>query len=355
MALPDLEELLQPISEDSPTGENLEYDQEFSDLERIAQGTPDRVIRVKDPENPEQEIDQVVPGEEADPREVQSLCESLFKRTRDLRVGMYFARAATRLEGLQGYVWGLSLISGLLSRYWAPLHPQMEPDELREPILRNNTLAGLADPGAMLRTLRGAPLVESREVGRFLVRDVEVADGTLSPLDGQMQATPELINAAMRSADQEAIAARMQASVDAVARLDEIERAFRENDALGPDLSPVKKLLRGVEHTYAKVLRQESAEAESAEAGEGGEAGGGAGEGEAVRSGKLRNRGDVRMVLEQVCDFLERTEPANPAPLLIRRAIRILDMSFLDIIRDVAPDSIAQVEGLGGLSGLSQE
>jgi type VI secretion system protein ImpA len=50
-----------------------------------------------------------------------------------------------------------------------------------------------------------------------------------------------------------------------------------------------------------------------------------------------------------VCEFLERTEPAHPAPLLIRRAARLLDLSFLDIIRDIAPGAASQIEDLGGL------
>jgi len=56
----------------------------------------------------------------------------------------------------------------------------------------------------------------------------------------------------------------------------------------------------------------------------------------------------VRIALE-VCDFLERTEPSHPAPLLIRRAARLLDLSFVDIIRDLAPDAAGQIENLGGL------
>ena len=53
-----------------------------------------------------------------------------------------------------------------------------------------------------------------------------------------------------------------------------------------------------------------------------------------------------------MCDFLERTEPSNPAPLLIKRALRLLDRSFIDIIQDLAPESFEQIERLAGnLSG----
>jgi type VI secretion system protein ImpA len=54
-------------------------------------------------------------------------------------------------------------------------------------------------------------------------------------------------------------------------------------------------------------------------------------------------------MLESVSDFLERTEPSHPAPLLIRRAARLLDLNFIDIIRDIAPEAAGQIEHLGGI------
>ncbi|MEL6107641.1 MAG: hypothetical protein AAFU85_16505, partial [Planctomycetota bacterium] len=49
-----------------------------------------------------------------------------------------------------------------------------------------------------------------------------------------------------------------------------------------------------------------------------------------------------------VCDFYEINEPSSPLPLLIRRAQRLASASFLDILRDVAPDGLIQAEALGG-------
>jgi type VI secretion system protein ImpA len=49
-----------------------------------------------------------------------------------------------------------------------------------------------------------------------------------------------------------------------------------------------------------------------------------------------------------VCEWLERNEPSNPAPLLIRRSQRLMTKSFIDIIRDLVPDGLSQVEKLAG-------
>ena len=36
-----------------------------------------------------------------------------------------------------------------------------------------------------------------------------------------------------------------------------------------------------------------------------------------------------------ICAYLERSEPTNPAQLLLRRAERLIDKSFLQLVRDL--------------------
>ena len=55
MADLDIDKLVAPVSEDSPCGDDLEYDPDFGELERIAQGTPghemgDEVIEAQPPD-----------------------------------------------------------------------------------------------------------------------------------------------------------------------------------------------------------------------------------------------------------------------------------------------------------------
>jgi type VI secretion system protein ImpA len=105
----------------------------------------------------------------------------------------------------------------------------------------------------------------------------------------------------------------------------------------------VEKLLRRAQQLLGDALGVAQPDAEGASEGGAAAAGNDAG------NGQLRTRADARRLLESVCDFLERTEPAHPAPLLIRRAARLLDLSFLDIIRDIAPGATGDIENLGGL------
>ena len=66
-------------------------------------------------------------------------------------------------------------------------------------------------------------------------------------------------------------------------------------------------------------------------------------------TGTIQGREDVIRALDAVCDYLERTEPANPAPLLLRRAQRLLNKSFVELIADLVPDGVGQVKLIAGL------
>lgn len=87
------------------------------------------------------------------------------------------------------------------------------------------------------------------------------------------------------------------------------------------------------------------------EAGEGAveEAGQPAPEAPKPARGEITTRQDAVLMLDKIIAYLERTEPANPAPLLLRRAHRLMTMSFVDIIKDLAPESLAKIEALSGL------
>lgn len=60
-------------------------------------------------------------------------------------------------------------------------------------------------------------------------------------------------------------------------------------------------------------------------------------------AGAIRTRTDVIVQLDRLCEFLQRTEPTNPAPLLLQRAKRLMQMNFLELIDDLAPDGASQV------------
>jgi type VI secretion system protein ImpA len=57
----------------------------------------------------------------------------------------------------------------------------------------------------------------------------------------------------------------------------------------------------------------------------------------------------VLRILDALCDYYARNEPSSPVPMLLTRAKRLVDKSFIDIIRDLAPAGLAEAEVIGGV------
>ena len=53
-------------------------------------------------------------------------------------------------------------------------------------------------------------------------------------------------------------------------------------------------------------------------------------------------------MLDRVIAYLTKTEPGNPAPLLIERAKQLIGVSFLDIMANLAPNALETIETVTG-------
>ena len=54
----------------------------------------------------------------------------------------------------------------------------------------------------------------------------------------------------------------------------------------------------------------------------------------------IRSRADALTALDNICKYFEIHEPASPVPLLLGRAKRLIPMSFVDILRELAPGEL---------------
>jgi len=328
----ELEKLLAPVSETSPAGENLEYDPRFSEFQRAAAGEEERYSGKE-----------VIPAKEPDWNAVRQFAVELFGRTKDLRIAVRLASAETALEGLNGLAAGIALTRGLIERYWDTVHPALEPEDDNEPVFRVNALAPLADLAGLLGIVRKSYLVESRSVGRFTFRDLDIAEQRVAAPDGETAPTPDLLFSALMEAGADYAQARM-ATLQAVREdLRAIDAVFvsKTSGRGSPNFEALDKTLGYGIAFLAKGVPKAQHDAGTEGAGDGTASAGAA-------VGALRSRDDVKRVLEQVCTFIERTEPSNPAPILIRRAQRLLGLGFKDIIQDLVPEAVDQIEKLAG-------
>lgn len=350
----DLDALLRPIDDAEPAGPDLEYS-DVAELDRFAAGTPGTI----DPKTQE-----LVGAEEPNWRKVAETARELLGKTKDLRVAVWLARAELANRGLPGLADGLNLIARLCEDFWETAYPVLDRDYDNDPMERMNALANLSpDPAqsygspqaeGMLRMLRGAPIAESREVGRYTVRDLDYVLGRLQPPEGQTAPQEGLLVAAWQHGDPEANQEKRDGIQVGLAAIQAIVRVFHEHSGQRPNLDLLQQTFKRVGEFYAAHEADDGAEAggdeAGDEAGEGGGGGAGEGAGKSPRSGGLASRSDAVRILQQVADFLRKAEPSSPAPMFIDRAIKLLQMDFNAIVRELMPDSKDRIEMLGGIS-----
>jgi type VI secretion system protein ImpA len=84
-------------------------------------------------------------------------------------------------------------------------------------------------------------------------------------------------------------------------------------------------------------------------AGEESSAATGGGGGGAPISGDIKTPQDVIKLIDKICAYYERNEPSSPIPLLLKRAQRLVSKNFLEVIKELTPDTLRAIEALGGI------
>lgn len=336
----DLERLLAPLDPSAPCGSNLEYDGDFIALEEAARSRQEQEFGAT-----------LIEGQGPDWSAVWSHAQSLWLRTRDLRVAVWMARCAAHRTGLEGAVAGLELVHGLLVRFWDHLHPQLDAEDGNDPTQRLNALAPLVHYAEFMGDLRAAAVSSAQRGAPLRVRDIELALGRAAASEHESLPSESAVREALR----QCVSATPQLVVT-LQRGWEVARAIvQQIDAhcqagQGPDFAPLVQLLR----LLAQALPADNAGTQTpSPAGAADQEAGGGNPQAALTSalappGTINSRQDAVEALERACAWIEAHEPSHPAPLLIRRAQRLMNKSFIEIIRDLTPDAEDQVRRLAG-------
>lgn len=347
MAMLDAGALLAEVSSALPCGEDVEYDPAFLELERVVHGKPDV-----------QYGNTVVEAVPPDWKEAQALALGLLEKSRDLRVAAYLARALLNRAGFSGFAEGLDLIACMLEQRWAHLYPQLDPDDDNDPTARVNALAGLADSATTLAEVREAPLAVSRAHGQVTLRDIEYASGEIAVPAGVSAPSLSSIDLAVGDAGESAreSLAALQCAVQAAMRIETMLMS-QVGASRAIDLDPLTRLLRHAAAFLGERVSDEAAQPapEGAAAGDtaqevhGVSAAASAAAAPARPPGEIATREDVMRAIDRLCKYYETYEPGSPVPMLLKRARRLVDKSFMEILEDLAPDGLAQARHIGGV------
>jgi type VI secretion system protein ImpA len=349
MSLFNLDALVAPVSDAAPAGANLEYEPEFRALEEAAIGKREQQMGSG-----------TIPGEPPNFNVLFTQSLALLERSKDLRIAGHLTRAAVEKYGFSGLHEGFGLIRRLLEKHWGALHPQLDPDDGNDPTMRISALSALISPEFMA-ALRSAPLLVTQVAGPISLRLFAIASGELpQPTDGPKVDT-SLLDAGFREVPLATVQGLAAALDGARAELKALAAAFQAGaGAAGPDFSTLDRVL----HQAQTLVRPRLAARNAAQAGaqgaaagaEGNSANGGANGVDAAAaappaaplSGSIRSRDDVVMLLDKICGYYERNEPSSPLPLLLARCRKLATLSFIDIVKDMAPGALQQVEVIAG-------
>ena len=338
----DVDKLMGPVTGEGLCGEDLEYDDAFTELQLIAQYKPEQRMG-----------DAIIPAEEPVWRDVENKAAALFERTKDLRVAVHLIKALLHTNGYVGAAAGFELLRRLLEERWECVHPQLDPDDDNDPMMRFNILADLAETSTVLTWVKRIPLVSVRGIGSFGLRELALASGEVVPREDETAPSMALIEGAFADAAADEVEPVAEATRGCVESLKAIENLLLgyATDSAPPNLTPLRDVfVKANTAVQERMAGRGGAEPDAVE-GEGGgqsEATTGSAVGPKRISGEITSRQDVVKALDKICEYYQRHEPSSPIPMLLERCKRLIDKGFMDIIRDMAPDGLTQVEVLRG-------
>jgi type VI secretion system protein ImpA len=347
----EVQRLLEPIFDDSPTGENMRLspgDTTLADIEEMR--------RVEDPA-----IDVVGKGKAADWEGVVRACDgALSRKSKDLQLAAHLAEALCYTEGFGGVLDGLKLLQGLLDRYWDRLHPGFEDGEIIEPV-RARWISWVGSSRDFLNAVKRIPITKGPGIAERSWADYEASQRVDDASIQANQTAHDELRASGLISGEDWRAALAGTSLERLQRIQKTLTECSESvhaieavcQAKFTEDAPNLVELRNLFDDAASYLESRARGATAAPASSSGSSEGaspsarasvpsGAAFSGGTSSGPIGSREDAYRRLQEAADYLRRTEPHSPVSALIERAIRWGDLSFADLLRDVVKSKDAQ-------------
>lgn len=347
----------EPISTDAPEGVDIEYDSRFLELQSAAEGKPEQ-----------QYGDTIIPAEEPDWATVEKLCNQLLAESKDLRVLAYYTQALTAKHGLVGFNAGCEAIKANIDSYWDSLFPKLEDEDGEyDPFYRVNALSAFTAPGGIMKEVFPARLL----VNGLTQQPVTVKEAVTVLQGSDPQSYPGGKDRLMLDIRVSADTGKPELTAlnQALGHLKDIQNTFAEKLQDEHPLNfevlqkPLSLIQRAIDYNDGSSMQPPLAEqdgdtSETVLMNTGAQSPAALQDVDAWRRLNIKNRSDVDLALEKICVYFETLEPSHPAPLFIRRVQRLMNMDFYDIMKDISPESIGNLEVLIGKpeeSGTSDE
>jgi type VI secretion system protein ImpA len=278
---------------------------------------------------------------------LRAACLAALKDSKDLRVLAHLAAAVIRVDSLAAALQIFPLVSTWLTRYWDEVYPRIDDDA----IMRRNSLTFFADRVGIVDALRRAQIARDAQLGPFSLRDFDIASGSVTQSDPHGRTlSVDQINAALASAEPEHVARLISLTTEANVALASIEATMLERGGGAeavPKLDSLSQTLRRLQALLAPhVVR--TADATSAP-----ETNQTVSVSRASDVGTISSRQDVVRALDAVVNYYRNSEPGSLVPVIAERAKRLVSMTFLEALEEIAPEVLEPVKKAAGVRGQS--
>ena len=348
----NIDALLQPISLDAPSGDDLSFSDEF---DAIAQ---DR--RADDPTLDQGEWKREI--KVADWAAVEQRCTTLLStRTKDLRLTGWLTEALAHRHGFGGLAEGLQLCARTAQTFWPTVHPLPDGGDQEQ---RIGNLGWLLTQVVSLA--HGRALVDAGPGRRHGLREIEAARLRQADPDGDPQEglTAQSLAKLLQATPAPYVSDNLtQARLarEALAELQSVVDGLLGHE--GPGFVAARTALDDVIHATERLARERGVLVDDAGAVAGALAGAANNlsfEGQVVPnqalpqhtvSAHLQTRAQALRQLQQVAEFFRQTEPHSPVAYLADKAVQWGNMPLHEWLRAVLKDggSLAHVEELLGV------
>ncbi len=329
-----MDPLLEPISDDAPSGVDLSYDIVQNDLAVMIQGTPDNQFEensAKEPSWPP----------------IRKMAEEALKKSKDLQIAVYWTVALSQISGMVGAARGMEVIAGMTRQYWDTVYPQLDPDD-KDPTQRVNIISqltvepgGYGDPIKFIDRLNTSAIFAVPGLGPVSI-DLITKEGGLGAAkvpEIAANANPEEVLAGVTA---------LRGVLNSVHSLDDylIDTVGRGN---APSFDPlIKALDKGVRLFEGIGAPGETPAGEDMAAdGPVAAAAGGVTKKSAI-SGEIHSSDDVRKIIQKICDYYAANEPSSPVPILLQRANKLIGMDFAALLENLTPSGKSVLSPLVG-------
>jgi len=348
----DLQSLLAPIAGERATGADLREDLSPDSIYYQLRDARAEARAAERAAEADPASDAAMPAEW---RIVRSLtAEATATRTKDLELAAWFTEALLRSDGLPGLQLGFSLLGELVDLYWEDVYPSPDDQGIETRVAPVAGLNGEGADGTLIQPLRKLPLfprpsgavlyfwqyqqaTEAAGIGDEARRQQRLDAGVLALADVEREAA---------AAGQPHFRQLRAEATDALAAWERLAAALEQRaGASAPSTSRVRDLLSEIIATASRFAPSDAAETTPAIAGRVAPKPQTSPETSAPATAgpaRLATREDALRLLDEIANFLHRTEPHSPLAYTVQEAVRRARLSWPELLEEIVPDEGAR-------------